>query len=95
MDGIVSGVPKKMTKPIADGIVTGVKKDMAPSIRPVTIPVKPSATQSSMGVFGAGRTPEGDGDAKHGGMKLAHKAEGAIKKKAKVMAEAHEALHNA
>jgi hypothetical protein len=59
--------------------------------------VAPSATQASVGVFGAGRTPEGDGDGKPGkGMKMAHNAEGMLKKK-KAMAmavQAHETLHN-
>jgi hypothetical protein len=96
MDGIVSGIPKKMHKPIADGIVTGVKKDMAPSIRPFTVGVKPAATQASVGVFGAGRTPEGDGDGKPGkGMKLAHKSDGMVKKKKAAAMQAHEDMHNA
>lgn len=93
MDGIYAGLPKKMHKPIADGIVSGMKKDMAPSIRPVVCKVEPSATQSSVGVFGAGRTPEGDGDGK-GKMKLAHKADGMLKKKKAMAVEAHEAMHN-
>ena len=96
MDGIFGGLPKKMHKPIADGIVCGIKKDLAPSIRPEVMKVHPSATQASVGVFGAGRTPEGDGDGKPGkGMKLAHKAEGMMMKKKKAAAaEAHEQLHN-
>ncbi len=95
MDGIYPGLPKKMHRPIADGIVTGIKKDMAPSIRPVVMPAKPSATQNSVGVFGAGRTPEGDGDGKPGkGMKMAHSADGAVKRRREMVKEAHEALHN-
>ena len=96
MDGIYAGIPKKMHKPIADGIVSGVKKDLAPSIRPVVCKVAPSATQSAVGVFGAGRTPEGDGNGKSGGMKLAHTAEGMVKKQRKAAAkEMHEMMHNA
>ena len=94
MDGIVSGLPKKMHKPIADGIVVGIKKDMAPSIRPQVMKVAPSATQSAVGVFGAGRTPEGDGNAKGGGMKLAHKADGMMKKRKAAAVQAHEEMHN-
>jgi hypothetical protein len=96
MDGITPGIPKKMHKPIADGIVTGIKKDMAQSIQPMLTKCAPSATQSSVGVFGAGRTPEGDGNAKGGGMKLAHNADGMLKKKMKKAMEVqkHEDLHN-
>ena len=62
MDGIVGGIPKKQHRAIADGIVSGCKKDMHPKLLPELHKVQPSATQSSEGVFGAGRTPQGMGD---------------------------------
>jgi hypothetical protein len=74
MDGIVSGLEHKKHRPVVDGIVTGVPRKAHLRAAPEMHRVVPSATQSSEGVFGAGRTPEGDGNGK-GGMKLAHKAE--------------------
>ena len=96
LEGIYCGIPKKMSRPIADGITTGLKKDMKQSLNPDLVKVAPSATQVSVGVFGAGRTPQGDGDGK-GKMKLAHQTAGlASRRKQKLAAmEAHEALHNA
>ena len=67
MDGIVAGIPKKVHRPIADGIISGCKKDLNPKLMPDLHSVKPSATQSSEGVFGAGRTPQGVGNGKGGG----------------------------
>lgn len=96
LDGIYTGIPRRMNRPVADGIVCGLKKEMNPSIQPFTHKVMPSATQVSVGVFGAGASPQGQGDAKSGakGMKMAHNAQGAMKKRKAMMAEAHEALHN-
>jgi len=65
MEGIVSGIPRGMKKPMIDGIVSGLsysKHD--PSVKASLHTVKPSATQFSEGVFGAGRTIEGKGDGK-------------------------------
>ena len=65
MEGIVSGIPRGMKKPMIDGIVSGLsysKHD--PSVKATLHTVKPSATQFSQGVFGAGRTIEGKGDGK-------------------------------
>lgn len=70
MEGIVPGIPRGMKKPMIDGIVTGVsygKQDG--TVMEQLRTVKPSATQFSAGVFGAGRTIEGKGDGKAGGMK--------------------------
>jgi len=70
MEGIVPGIPRGMKKPMIDGIVSGIhygKKDG--SVKETLHTVKPSATQFSMGVFGAGRTIEGKGDGKGSGTK--------------------------
>lgn len=69
MAGIVPGIPKGMKKPMIDGIVSGItnsKHDA--SVKESLNTVKPSATQFSPGVFGAGRTIEGKGDAKGSSM---------------------------
>lgn len=73
MAGIVSGLEHKKHRPVVDGIVTGVPRKAHLKATPDMGKVTPSATQSAEGVFGAGRTPEGDGNAgRHsGGMKLA------------------------
>ena len=95
MDGIVRGLEHKKHRPVVDGIVTGVPRKAHLKDSPDLHKVSPSATQSSEGVFGAGRTPEGDGNAKMGGMRsaaaAAHKAAG-LKRAA--MAEKHAAQHN-
>jgi hypothetical protein len=65
MEGIVTGIPRGMKKPMIDGIVSGLsysKHDA--SVKESLHTVKPSATQFSPGVFGAGRTIEGKGDGK-------------------------------
>ena len=59
--------------------------------------VRPSATQFSAGVFGAGATPEGDGDGK-AGRKMAHHASGDGTKKGmprKTARKAYEGLKEA
>lgn len=66
MEGIVTGIPRGTKKPMIDGIVSGLsysKHD--PSVKESLHTVKPSATQFSPGVFGAGRTIEGKGDGSH------------------------------
>ena len=93
MDGIYTGIPRKMHRPTADGIVCGLHKDLKPNLKPDMHSVKPSATQFSAGVFGAGATPQGEGDGKKGGMKMAHKSESAKKRKTIAM-EQHQELHN-
>ena len=65
MEGIVTGIPRGMRKPMIDGIVCGLqgsKHDA--SVKASLQTVSPSATQFSPGVFGAGRTIEGKGDGK-------------------------------
>ena len=103
MDGIVSGLEHKRHHPVVDGIVTGVPRKAHLKAAPEMSRCAPSATQNSEGVFGSGRTPEGDGDLKSkGGIKLAHKAEptdskkGMLRKGARMAYEQkHKEAHNA
>ena len=56
MDGIVGGIPKRLSPPVVDGIVRGIAKN------PVSAQVSsviPSATKNSKGSFGSGNFPEG------------------------------------
>ena len=75
MDGILKGLEHKKHRPVVDGIVCGVPRKAHLKDSPDLHAVRPSATQFSEGVFGAGAKPEGDGDGK-GGRKMAHHAEG-------------------
>lgn len=90
MPGIVSGLEHKKHRPVVDGIYTGVPRKAHLKCAPEMHRVHPSATQSAEGVFGAGRTPEGDGNAK--GAKLAHHAEGDGTKKGMVRKTARKAF---
>lgn len=56
MDGIVGGIPKRLSPPVVDGIVRGIAKQ--PVYAEVSS-VMPSATKNSKGAFGAGNFPEG------------------------------------
>jgi hypothetical protein len=56
MDGIVSGLPKRVSPAIVDGIVRGISKGMKVS---AISSVQASATKSEKGAFGAGQFPEG------------------------------------
>ena len=95
MEGIVRGLEHKKHRPVVDGIVTGVPRKAHLKDSPDLHKVAPSATQSSEGVFGAGRTPEGDGNGKMGGMRSAAAAAAKYSglKKAD-MAAKHAAQHN-
>ena len=73
MEGIVKGLEHKKHRPVVDGIVTGVARKAHLKPTPDMMKCAPSATQNAEGVFGAGRTPEGDGNGK--GARLAHHAE--------------------
>lgn len=109
MEGIVRGIEHHRHRPVVDGIVCGVPRKAHLKDSPDLHKVRPSATQSSAGVFGAGRTPEGEGNGRAGGMKLAHKAEPSGTKKGMLrktsrpayeglkmsdVAEKHAAVHN-
>jgi len=56
MDGIVAGLPRRVSPPIVDGIVRGIPRGMK---RSAISSVQPSATKNETGAFGAGNFPEG------------------------------------
>lgn len=56
MDGIVGGLPRKVSPAIVDGIVRGVPRGMGGRGMES---VSASATKDEKGAFGAGRFPEG------------------------------------
>jgi hypothetical protein len=56
MDGIVAGLPKRVSPAIVDGIVRGIPKGAGNT---GMSSVAPSATKNDKGAFGAGNFPEG------------------------------------
>jgi len=56
MDGIVTGLPKRVSPPIVDGIIRGIPKGISSG---GVGKVAGSATKISKGEFGAGGFPEG------------------------------------
>jgi hypothetical protein len=56
MDGIVAGLPKRVSPAIVDGIVRGLPKGAGNT---GMSSVAPSATKNTQGAFGAGNFPEG------------------------------------
>ena len=56
MDGIVAGLPKRVSPPVVDGIVRGIERGVRGG---AMSSVAPSATRSDKGAFGAGAFPEG------------------------------------
>ena len=56
MDGIVTGLPRRVSPAIVDGVVRGVPRGMGSRAMES---VHPSATPNSKGSFGAGNFPEG------------------------------------
>ena len=64
MEGITTGIPRGHTKPQIDGIYQGIPETETKnnSVKSSINSVKPSATQFSVGVFGAGRSIEGKGN---------------------------------
>ena len=93
MEGIVRGLEHKKHRPVVDGIVTGVPRKAHLKCEPELHRVAASATQSSEGVFGAGRTPEGDGDGKHGSSKGGDGTKKGMPRK--TARRAYEGLHEA
>ena len=79
MEGIYPGCARGMMKPSIDGIVSGIPypKKVSSNVKSVLEITKPSATQFSAGVFGAGRTIQGKGDAK-GSMSMAHDSDSSM-----------------
>jgi hypothetical protein len=56
MDGIVAGLPKRVSPAIVDGVVRGCPKGVRGS---AVSTVHASATKNEKGAFGAGSYPEG------------------------------------
>jgi hypothetical protein len=97
LDGITSGLPKKMYRPVASGISVGLEKKGTPSLKPNECKVLPSATQFTAGVFGGGPTPQGLGDGKATSMKMVHKTDALVRRKDRMMEkklEEHIVMHN-
>lgn len=59
MDGIVTGLPRRVSPVIVDGIVRGISRNMNPSVAAETHKVVASATPNAKGSFGSGNFPEG------------------------------------
>ena len=59
MEGIVSGLPKKVNPVIVDGICRGISKGQHDSLQASVSKVVGSATPQSKGAFGSGAFPEG------------------------------------
>jgi hypothetical protein len=56
MDGIVTGLPKRVSPAIVDGIIRGVPKGMGSR---AMSSVSASSTKNAKGEFGSGAFPEG------------------------------------
>jgi hypothetical protein len=56
MDGIVAGLPKRVSPAIVDGVVRGIPKGMKSA---AISSVQSSATKNDKGSFGSGNFPEG------------------------------------
>jgi hypothetical protein len=56
MDGIVAGLPKRVSPAIVDGVVRGIPKGMKTA---AISSVQASATKNDKGSFGSGNFPEG------------------------------------
>jgi len=59
MDGIVGGLPRRVSPPIVDGIVRGISRDVNPPLVSGLKHVEGSSTKESKGSFGSGNFPEG------------------------------------
>ena len=59
MDGIVGGLPKRVSPVIVDGIVRGVSRNLNPGLAAEVTKVEASSTKQSRGAFGSGSFPEG------------------------------------
>ncbi len=59
LEGVFSGVPKKIMPPTLDGIVRGVPKYLNKSLAPDTMSVAAGPTKVENGAFGSGLFAEG------------------------------------
>lgn len=57
MDGIVGGLPRRVSPVVVDGIVRGLARSSGQAV--ATSTVVSSATPSNKGQFGSGKFPEG------------------------------------
>lgn len=59
MDGIVGGLPRRVSPVVVDGIVRGIARQMPVGVKADTSKVQASATPKGKGMFGSGAFPEG------------------------------------
>jgi len=59
MEGIVRGVPKRVSPPIIDGIIRGIPKHQTSLHAKETMAIRPSATRDDRAAFGSGLFPSG------------------------------------
>lgn len=59
MDGIVSGLARRVMPPIVDGIVRGISKNVNPDLGGMMSKVAASATKEERGSFGSGAFAQG------------------------------------
>ena len=59
MDGIVGGLPRKVSPAVVDGVVRGVARHMIVGVKADVCKVVASATPHNKGMFGSGAFPEG------------------------------------
>jgi hypothetical protein len=59
MDGIVTGLPKRVSPVIVDGIVRGIPRRNPAGVKADVSSVQASATPKGRGMFGSGAFPEG------------------------------------
>jgi len=59
MEGVVVGLPRKISPPIVDGIYRGIPRHTAMKLDSNTSSVMSSATKNMMDSFGSGIFPEG------------------------------------
>ena len=59
MDGLVTGLQRRVSPPIIDGIVRGLAKNVSPDLGGNIGSVERSATTQGRGTFGSGAFPQG------------------------------------
>ena len=59
MDGIVSGISRRVCPPVVDGIVRGLTHDVSPSMGGQMSKIAPGATLQDRGSFGSGAFAQG------------------------------------
>jgi len=59
MDGIVSGISRRVSPPVVDGIIRGVTRETHPGLGGEMSRVSASATHTDRGAFGSGIFAQG------------------------------------